>query len=175
MFGVMRAYLRAITRLPRQLWTYATLKRVTWLDDEGLVACSYPRDETSLRELADHGVTVLINLHERQHPDGALARYGLTEVHLPVPDFTPPTPAQLEQGVTAIESAISGGHMVAVHCGAGLGRTGTLVACYPVKRGLGPDEAVARIRAARPGSVETPQQEAAVIEYARRTARDVRP
>lgn len=157
------------------LWTYATLKRVTWLDDEGVAACRYPRDARSLRELADHGVTVLINLHERPHPDGVLARYGLTAVHLPVPDFTPPTFAQLEQGVLAMETAVASGHRVAVHCGAGLGRTGTLLACYLVKRGRQPDEAIAHLRALRPGSVETLRQEAAVLEFARRVARHTRP
>jgi atypical dual specificity phosphatase len=161
-----------ITRLPRRLWAYARLKPATWVEDAGLVACRYPRDQKSLQELAEQGVSVLINLHESPHPEGALARYGLSEIHLPVPDFTPPTPAQLEQGVHAIEKAVSRGHRVAVHCGAGLGRTGTLVACYLVSLGLEPDEAIARIRAARPGSVETPQQEAAVAQYARQTVRN---
>jgi len=160
---------RAILKIPQQLWTYARLKPVTWLDDEGLAACRYPRDDKSLRELADHGVTVLINLHQRPHPDGVLARYGLTAVDLPVADFTPPSPEQLAQGVTTIETAVAAGQRVAVHCGAGLGRTGTLLACYLVKRGLGPDEAIARIRALRPGSIETPAQEAAVAHYARHT------
>jgi atypical dual specificity phosphatase len=166
--------LRRMASWSRQLWNYATLKRVTWLDDESLGACRYPRDERSLKELADHGVKVLINLHERAHPDHRLARHGLTEVHLPVPDFTSPTPGQLEQGVRAIERAIADGQRVVVHCGAGLGRTGTLLACYLVSRGFGPDEAIARIRAARPGSVETEQQHAAVIQYARRTTSTTR-
>src|SRR6266852_3649429 len=104
-------------RFPRQLWTYATLKRVSWLEDGRLAACRYPRNETSLRELSDHGVTLLVNLHERAHAPDALARHGLTEIHLPVADFEPPTPAQLEQGVLAVEGAIAAQKRVAVHCG----------------------------------------------------------
>ncbi len=95
-----------------------------------------------------------------------LGHHGLTELHLPVPDFTPPTPEQLEHGIAAIEHAIADRQKVAVHCGGGLGRTGTLLACHMVKRGLTAEEAIARIRALRPGSVETPEQEAAVQNYA---------
>jgi protein-tyrosine phosphatase len=47
-----------------------------------------------------------------------------------------------------------------------LGRTGTVLACYLVRRGLSADEALARVRAARPGAVETRAQEAAVRTYA---------
>ena len=65
-------------------------------------------------------------------------------------------------------SAPSRGTRVAVHCGAGLGRTGTLLACYLVRRGLTADEAIARVRALRPGSVETDAQEAAVRSFAQR-------
>jgi atypical dual specificity phosphatase len=156
----------SLTRLSRQLWNYATLAPITWLDDEGVAACKYPRDEKLLRELANNGVTVLINLHERSHVEETFRRHGLSQVHLPVPDFTPPTPAQLAQGVSAIETARASGHKVAVHCGAGLGRTGTLLACYLVKRGRAPEEAIGNIRELRPGSIETRQQEAAVAAYA---------
>ena len=46
-------------------------------------------------------------LVEQSHAPDVLARYGLAELHLPVPDFTPPTPEQLGQGVAAIEHAIA--------------------------------------------------------------------
>jgi atypical dual specificity phosphatase len=153
---------------PGQIRNYARLRRLTWLIEGSLAGCPYPRSDAACRALARHGVTLLINLHERPHPPDRLARHGVTEVHLPVPDFTPPSPEQLERGVDAIEEGIAFGRKVAVHCGGGLGRTGTLLACYLVKHGLAPGEAIARVRDARPGSIETPAQEAAVEEYSRR-------
>ena len=142
--------------------------RGTWLDEGRLLGCAYPRREAALAGLAHQGVSVLINLHERAHDPGRLARYGLEEIHLPVADFTPPSPEQLDRGVEAIARARAAGQCVAVHCGGGLGRTGTLLACYLVHQGLRAETAVARVRAARPGSVETPTQAAAVAAYAAR-------
>jgi atypical dual specificity phosphatase len=138
------------------------------VDGDWLAACRYPRSDRALLDLAERGVVLLVNLHERPHSGARLRRHGLTELHLPVADFTPPTLEQLERGVAALEQAHASGQKVAVHCGAGLGRTGTLLACYLVRRGLGPDEAIARIRSVRPGAVETTQQELAVRNYARR-------
>jgi atypical dual specificity phosphatase len=57
---------------------------------------------------------------------------------------------------------------VAVHCTAGKGRTGTVLAAYLVTTGLSAHAAIDRVRHLRPGSVETPDQEEAVEEFARR-------
>ena len=54
-----------------------------------------------------------------------------------------------------------------IHCGAGLGRTGTLLACYFVSKGMTAKNAVARVRRLRPGSIETAEQERAVEEFER--------
>ena len=155
--------------LPRQIWIYTRLKRLTWLETDSVAACRFPRSDRALQELADRGVGLLINLHVQPHAPERIARYGMTELHLPVADFTPPTMEQLERGVNAIQSAIDSGTRVAVHCGAGLGRTGTLLACYLVRGGLSPEDAIARVRAVRPGSVETAAQEAAVRAFGQRT------
>ena len=139
-----------------------------WVEPGRVLACAYPRRDAALARLAAQGVSLLVNLHERPHQPQRLARRGLAELHLPVRDFTPPAPEEIERGVQAIAGAVAAGRRVAVHCGGGLGRTGTLLACYLVARGLAPAAAIERVRVARPGSVETPEQEAAVHAFARR-------
>jgi atypical dual specificity phosphatase len=140
--------------------------RGQWLEPGRLLACAYPHRESALAALAKQGVTVLVNLHERAHAPARLSRHRMKEVHLPVQDFTAPAMEQLTQGVAEIERAIAAGQTVAVHCGGGLGRTGTLLACYLTDRGRAPADAIAEIRRLRPGSLETGAQVAAVKAYA---------
>jgi atypical dual specificity phosphatase len=137
-----------------------------WLEEGHLAACANPAyGEPVVSRLREEHIQLLVNLHER--PDSP--QLGIQSVHLPVPDFTAPTQEQLEQGVAEITEARARGQRVAVHCGAGLGRTGTLLACYLVSaEGLSAHEAVARVRTARPGSIETEEQEQAVGRFAER-------
>ena len=51
---------------------------------------------------------------------------------------------------------------------AGRGRTGTVLAAYFVSQGMPARDAVQHVRTLRPGSIETPEQERAVFELARR-------
>src|SRR5436190_1292403 len=136
-----------------------------WIEEGKLLACAYPRRRAALEALSRRGVQVVINLHERAHGPARLDPYHLTEVHLPVRDFTAPTPEQLAQGVAEIERSIGASKTVAVHCGGGLGRTGTLLACYLVSQGLTTVDAIAQVRRLRPGSIETREQLNAVLTY----------
>lgn len=158
--GTLRAHLRATLKR-------GTMDDLTWLIAGEVAACAYPSSPT-LGELAGQGIGTVVNLHERAHEPHVIARHGLTQVHLPVRDFTPPTAEQLAAGVAAIERGLGAGDRVVVHCAAGLGRTGTLLACWLVSRGATPDDAIAQVRAARPGSVETAGQVAAVRAFAER-------
>ena len=54
---------------------------------------------------------------------------------------------------------------VAIHCAAGLGRTGTVLAAFFVAGGLSRD-AIVKVSDLRPGSVETAEQELAIERYA---------
>lgn len=148
------------------------LDRGDWIEEGSVLGCPYPRRDRSLAGLADRGVGLLVNLHERAHDPDRLKSHGLTEVHLPLRDFTAPSPEQIERGVAAIVEARDVGEAVAVHCGGGFGRTGTLLACYLIHRhGLDAPEAIERVRRARPGSVETHGQVEAVEMFARRRDR----
>jgi len=59
---------------------------------------------------------------------------------------------------------------VAVHCMHGHGRTGTMLACYLVKtRKMSGIDAINEIRRLRSGSIETNEQEKAVVQFYQRT------
>jgi atypical dual specificity phosphatase len=142
-----------------------------WVVPEQVGACVNPSvSESAAAELLTRRIGLLVNLHERPDPPDLLAQLGADTVHLPVADSLPPTQDQLARGVAAIGAGVREHKRVAVHCGAGLGRSGTLIAAYLVSQGSAPDDAIARVREARPGSIETDEQEAAVHEFARRRA-----
>lgn len=141
---------------------------ISWIEEGKVVACAYPRSDADWQRLKAAGVTLVVNLHEAAHDEDTLAKYGLQSVHIPVKDFSAPTQDQLEFGTHTIRQALQKEQVVAAHCGAGLGRTGTLMACRLVDAGAAasPQEAIDRVRKCRPGSVETSAQEEAVEEFA---------
>ena len=140
-----------------------------WLIDGQLAACVDPTAGVqAAAELRRGRVRLLINLHEKPDSPELLAELGAQTLHLPVISSYAPTQEQMDAGVAAIREALARGEPVAVHCGAGLGRTGTLLAAYLISEGQTADEAIEFVRGVRPGSVETLEQEQAIYEYARR-------
>lgn len=140
----------------------------SWIDKPHLAALARPAGPDDLAWLRRNGVEVLVSLTEDPVPRSWVNDSGLMAVNVPVPDMEPPTDRQLDHLLDTIRKANASGMGVAVHCGAGLGRTGTVLAAYFVVGGMDPKEAVARVRDLRPGSVETADQERAVEAFARR-------
>ena len=93
--------------------------------------------------------------------------WNMYDMFEPVPDFSAPTLAQIDRMCRWIEDQIENWERpVVVTCHAGIGRTGTVLACYLVYTGYEPQTAIDAVRELRPRSIQTRQQEQAVFDYA---------
>ena len=143
----------------------------TWVDRPHVAACAWPAGPEQLAWLRKEGTDILVTLTEEPVPRNWIDGAGLMGVHVPVTDMEAPSPAQLDKVVTVIEKARQSNMGVTVHCLAGRGRTGTVLAAYFVREGLSTREAIAKVRELRPGSLEVPEQERAVAAYERELRR----
>lgn len=91
----------------------------------------------------------------------ALARAGVGWRHFPVTDFgTPPPDADWAGIATDAHRILARGGRVLTQCRGGLGRSGMVALRLMIEAGEDPDAALARLRAVRPGAVETDAQAA---------------
>jgi atypical dual specificity phosphatase len=144
----------------------------SWIERPRLAALGQPESEEELRWLKAHGIEILVSLTEDPPYRRDVESAGLLVFHVPIPDMTAPTQEDLDRCVSAIQKAQERGMGVAVHCAAGQGRTGTVIACYFVAQGDQATAAIQKIRRLRPGSIETEDQVEAVREFARRRMRE---
>jgi atypical dual specificity phosphatase len=140
----------------------------TWIEKPLLAALAQPEAPEDLLWLRHQGIDLLISLTEDRPRRDWVDEAGLLALHEPMEDMAAPSQHQLDRCVSAIERAMERNMGVAVHCTAGLGRTGTVLACYLIAQGQSVQNAIARIRRLRPGSIETEEQSDAVVEFARR-------
>ncbi|XP_051524477.1 dual specificity protein phosphatase CDC14C-like isoform X3 [Myxocyprinus asiaticus] len=103
-----------------------------------------------------HNITTIIRLNKKMYDAKRFTDMGFKHHDLFFVDGSTPNDVIVTKFLNICENADGA---IAVHCKAGLGRTGTLIACYMMKHfRLTAAEAIAWIRICRPGSVIGPQQ-----------------
>lgn len=121
---------------------------------------------------ADFSPSLVLSLTEPSESDpariaAALAARAIAHRHVPVRDYDVPPPGMDWPALRdCLRTALAGGGRALIHCHGGRGRSGMIALRLMIEAGEPPDSALTRLRAARPGAVETPQQEA----WARRGA-----
>jgi protein-tyrosine phosphatase len=125
------------------------------VDSDGRLWRGSAPSPAGYRALAGMGITTVVDLRAEHMGAAELAEpgdAGLNVVRLPIRDGQTPSPKQVQRFLDVVSSA-SG--PVFVHCGAGVGRTGAMVAAYLVKTGEeSPSQAVRRNLAVGPPSIE---------------------
>jgi protein-tyrosine phosphatase len=131
-----------------------------------LLCCQTDRQCSPARTLLEPGELTLLRV-ERFGEE--VLRRDMLWFHLPIVDGSIPDERFEERWVIAgqeLRTILRNGSDVLVHCRGGLGRAGTIASRLLIELGMAPETAIARVRAARPGAIETSAQKEYVLAIA---------
>ena len=118
-----------------------------------------------MAELKALGIRIIVNLTEKSF-DPPVSSFGFEGVHFPIDDMGIPETRQTVELCRKILSAIDREEPVLLHCKAGLGRTGTVLACCLILQGDTASEAVASLRRKCQYYIQTREQERFIHHFA---------
>lgn len=125
---------------------------------------AYDDDLAVLHSAGVRAVVCLLNIFS-DAPVYESAGFGF--LCLPVLDGGAPTIEQASEFVRFMREQRSAQRPVAVHCEAGLGRTGTMLALYLISEGESAQAAISRVREVEPVAVETSRQIQFLEQYSK--------
>ena len=138
----------------------------SWLLENKLAGSAIPTSIDEVQWAIDQGVKSIITVREEPLDESWIKDVKYLHVHsndMGVPEFT-----DLVSAVDFIHRRITNNEPVMVHCLAGMGRTGTILACYLVKhQKMSADEAIQKVREERSGSIQSFPQEEIIFQFAK--------
>ena len=136
----------------------------SWLIEGKLAGSAIPTSFEEIKWLVDVGVKSIVTVREESLDDDWIKNINYLHIHsndMGVPEFE-----DLVKAVDFIHQRITNNEPVMVHCLAGLGRTGTILACYLIKyQKLSADNSIQKVRESRPGSIQSFPQEEIIFQF----------
>ena len=139
-----------------------------WIIDGKLAGSALPGlygdHEKEIKFLKSCNVSHIVSLLEEEVSD----QFGddFFYYHFPIEDMKVPNALQAKKVLKQVRSWIENDQVVLFHCKAGLGRTGTMLACYMIDEGMTADEALEHVRRINPSYIQSDIQERFLRQYA---------
>ena len=136
----------------------------SWLIDGKLAGSAIPTSKDEIKWVQEQGVKSIVTIREEPLVNEWIK--DVNYLHIMSNDMGVPEFDDLIHAVDFIHRRITNNEPVLVHCLAGLGRTGTVLACYLVKyQNMTADEATQKVREERPGSIQSYPQEEIIFRF----------
>ena len=145
----------------------------SWIIDNKLAGSGTPMTSQQITWLIKNNIRSIITLREFPIPNEWISNNGKFSIkkddykYVYVKDYGVPTLAIMNDIVDYMNSKITKENKpLVVHCAAGKGRTGTILAAYLMKKDkISANDAIKKIRTMRPGSIQSKVQEEILRNY----------
>ena len=143
----------------------------SWVIPGKLAGSGLPSSYDHLLWLVKNNIKTIVTVREIPLPNAWFKKVNsfnltLESFFLKTDDYNAPAVYEIYNVVEYIDSQIRKNKPVVVHCAAGKGRTGTVLAAYLIKKDkLRVDEAIRKIRSLRPGSIQSERQAIALHRF----------
>ncbi len=143
----------------------------SWIVPNKLAGSGLPSSYDHLLWLIKNEVKTIVTVREIPLPDAWIQKVHSLDLmldcfFLKTDDYDAPSVNELYEVVDYIDNQININKPVLVHCAAGKGRTGTVLAAYLIKKDeLNAEDAIKRIRLLRPGSIQSERQKNALNAF----------
>jgi protein tyrosine phosphatase len=139
----------------------------SWLIENQLAGHRGIQSDEHMQFLRSKGIKALIRMTQvpKIKPTD-IVEAGMLDYHLSIPDMSAPSVPDIDRMIAFIEECLLQDKPVGVSCDGGYGRTGCLLSCFFITRGMEPLASISFVKDKRPGSILTDDQDHAVYKFA---------